>query len=375
MPLLETAQLSHHDTAEARSVSRMDGQGRHVTSGYSRERHLLLTAPKQVALHAGGIPVGPDATPRDAFRAAGADFAVEPRPIAFDRAFGTDEFDFRVISSHKAIVRTDTNRSLGVVGQHYSPVQNEALIQLFEYLREDAQIDNIITLRSGAKIVVTASVAIEGEVKPGDPVRRYLHAFNSHDGTSSFGVFFSDMRMVCANQIAFITGRGARRAHKDGAGLVMRHTRGVQDFAQRLPELINLQNRSFEHDLAQLQPLTTTRLTTEAARAILEATYADKLASPITDKATGKKRDRTFEDLKTERDTIRSHYQGSTGIGIDTSDRSVWNLFQAITQYETHDAGRAKDETERARLRLESLWGGAAADRIARAREACLALV
>jgi hypothetical protein len=50
-------------------------------------------------------------------------------------------------------------------------------------------------------------------------------------------------------------------------------------------------------------------------------------------------------------------------------------LFNAITQFETHDSGRSKDETERARARLESLWGGGASKRIERAREACLALV
>ena len=50
-------------------------------------------------------------------------------------------------------------------------------------------------------------------------------------------------------------------------------------------------------------------------------------------------------------------------------------MFQAISQFETHDAGRAKDDVERARNRLESLWGGQGAERIAKAREACLSLV
>ena len=53
----------------------------------------------------------------------------------------------------------------------------------------------------------------------------------------------------------------------------------------------------------------------------------------------------------------------------------AYGLFQAITQYETHDAGRLKNDTERARARLESLWGGSGAKRIEKAREALLALV
>lgn len=393
---LITNQAIHADTPEALQVSRM--QRHDITSGYSRERHLLLTSPPQISIQAGGTPIGPDATPRQAFAAAGADFTVSAKPLGFDAFAGTpggdavtasaddattgaagDEgttppCDWRSINTHKAMVRDDTHRCLGIVGRNYTPVQQSALITLFDYLREDAQIDNIVTLRHGAKTVVTASLSIEGEVKDGDTIRRYLHAFNSFDGSTSLGVFFSDMRMVCSNQIAYITGRGARKAADAGTGLLMRHTSGVQKFAERLPQLIDLQNRRFEQDLAELRPLTTTRLTTEAARAILEATFADKLATPISDKDSGTKRQRTLEDL-TEIPLIRSHYGKGTGIGIDTADKSVWNMFQAITQNQTHDLGRGATDLDRARARLESLWGGDASKRIARAKQACLSVV
>ena len=377
MTTIATPQTSHRDTAEARAVSSpLMGK---ATTAYARENHLLLANAPQVALQAGGTPVGPDATPRQAFAAAGADFTVASRPLAFDASPASEDdptpsWDWRCVNSHRAIVRTDSNRSLGIVGRGYTPVQNESLIQLFEFLREDSKLDNIVVLDHGRKVFATASIAIEGDVKAGDPIRRYLHAFNSHDGSSSFGVFFSDLRVVCANQLRYISGRGARKAQSQGAGLVMRHTRSVEEFAQRLPQLIDLENARFRRDLAELQPLTTARLSTEAARAVLEATYADKLATPIVDKTSKVKRARTLDDLETELSTIRSHAFGSTGIGIDPSDRSVWNLFQAITQYETHDTGRAKDDLERARTRLESLWGGTASQRIDRAREACLAL-
>lgn len=378
MQTISTPQQVHADTDAARAVSDMGFAHRNkVTTAYARERHLLMGRAPQVAIQAGGTPVGPDATPAAAFAAAGADFVVASRPIGFDIA-PADDLDgpnYAPIATHKAIVRTDTNTPLGVVGRGYTPVQNSALINLFEFLHEDAQIQNIVVLNHGRKIFATATIDIEGEIKEGTTIRRHLHAFNSHDGSSAFGVFFSDLNLVCANQLRFIAGRGARLAASEGAGLVMRHTKSVAAFAQRLPELINLESQRFTRDLAELRPMLTTRLTTEASRAILEATFADKLASPIKDKDTGKPRERTLADLDTEIGRIRSHAFGSTGIGIDPSDRSVWNIFQAITQFETHDAGRAKDSTERARARLESLWGGTSAKRIDRAREACLAAV
>lgn len=371
-----TNQATHSDTPEALAVSNMTWAARNpVTSGYSRERHLLLTAPPQIAVQAGGTPVGPDAPPRLAFAAAGCDFVVSERPLAVNLASPEDDPRWRGIKTHKAIVRDDTKTTLGVVGRSYHPVQNEALINLFEFLREDAELQNIVALDGGRKVFATATINIEGAIREGDIIRRHIHAFNSFDGTTSFGVCFSDMALVCSNQLRYISGRGARKAKAEGQGLVLRHTAQVKQFVDKLPQLINLQQQTFQQDLAALRPLLTTRITPEAARAVLEATYADKLANPVVDKETKEKRERTLADLEaTDIAQIRSHAFGSTGIGIDPAERSLWNLFQAITQHETHETGRARDAVEAARVRLESLFGGAASQRIDRAREACLAL-
>lgn len=382
MSTITTEQATHRDTTAAREVSsNLTGK---VTTAYARDKHLLMGRAPQVAVQAGGTPVGANATPRQAFAAAGADFTVEKRPIAFGTPLpGHPEneqlFSFgspASIPGFRAVIRTDTNTALGVMGRDYTPVQNDSLIQLFEFLHEDARLDNIVAINGGRKIFATATIDVQGEVSEGDTIRRYLHAFNSFDGSSGFGVFFSDLRVVCANQLRYISGRGARLARDAGQGLVMRHTRSVEEFAANLPRLINLESARFHQDLTELRPLTAPRsLTSEGARAILEATFADKLAQPIKDKETGKPRARLLADLDNEVAAIRSHAFGETGIGIDTSDRSIWNLFQAITQYETHDTGRATDAVDRARTRLESLWGGTSAKRIERAREACLALV
>lgn len=360
----------HRDTAEALAVSRpLIGK---ATGSYGREAHLLLTP----AAAAGATGIDPNATPRHAFRLAGADFSVESRPIAFDRAAGTPADvngpDWRPVASHKAIVRTDLNRTLGIVGKNYTPIQNEALLNLFEYLREDAQIENIIVLNGGAKVVVSASIAVEAEVREGDTIRRYLHAFNGHDGGTALGVFFSDLRLVCANQLRFITGRGSRSATRAGEGVRARHTSGGADLAKKLPQLIDLQQQRFRREVEELQLMLPVRVTPEAANHILTATFSDKLAKPVkVERGSDETRERTLSDLP-EVETIRSHFARGTGIGIDPRELSVYNLFQATTQWASHDAGRAKDDVERARTRLEALWGGTLSQRIDRCRTACL---
>lgn len=318
---------------------------------------------------AGGTLITERLSAAEAFKVAGADFKVAKTVVQYTVPEASES---RVTKDHCAIVRQDTGDLLGIMGANYTPVQNDALIMLFDYLRENVEIDNILTIRNGRKVFVTARCGIEGEVTQGDKIRRYLHAFNSFDGSSAFGVFFSDVRLQCANQLSYLCSRGARAAVNDGAGLVMRHTRSVERFAQSLPQLINVEQQKFEKDLDKLRPLTTIKLTGEHAKSVLEHTYSDDLARPITDKDTGKKRPRVLSDLP-QLEVIRSHFSGQTGFGVN-NDMSAWSLFQAITQYESHDAGRLKDSTERARARLESLWGGPGAKRIAKAREACLAL-
>lgn len=311
------------------------------------------------------------ASASEAFEIAGLNWTADKRPIFYMGADGPLES-----TEHCSIVRSDNSTLLGIHGAGYTPVQNSALINLLDYLREDINLETVLSIRQGRRVYATAAINTEDEVVPGDRVRRYLHLFNSHDGSSGFGVFFSDVRLACANQLNYLTGRAVGAATRDGAGLRRKHTASVTQFAEQLPQLIDIERRTFARSIDDLRTLTRVRLTPEIARRVLEATYADKLSAPIRDKSTGDKRPRTLNDLP-EIERIRSHYSGGTGLGIRDIpgiSGTAYALFNAITQNATHDTGRATNETERARARLESLWGGASAKRIERAREACLAL-
>lgn len=376
---------THADTAEALAVSNMRGlrTTNKITAAYAREKQLLLGhAP--TAVEAGGTPVYGH-TPREAFRLAGADFAVESRPMAFlGRSPGIapedDPHCWQSTSLCQAIVRTDTNQMIAQVGPKYHPLQQQYMVDLFSYLHEDVTLDNIVQIRNGAKVVATASINVTGTV--GDTkVCRFLHAGNSFDGSTKFFVYFSDMMWVCANQISFIMGKGARKAANAGNGIALRHTASAEETAKQLPRLIQMQEQQFAESLEALQPLASTRLTPEAANTILRHTFSDKLAKPIpVERGSSELRERQLGDLF-EVECIRSHYSGATGIEIQHG--TVWGLFQAITQNQSHDFARSdsgkgkmteKQKMTAARARLEQLWGGQADARIQRAKEACLAV-
>jgi len=343
-----------------------DGQGPMVYGRYKEAGYKVEPLVDKL-----GTRITENVSGTEAFRIAGLDWQAEKREAFFMGADGPV-----LAPDHCSIVRSDNNQLMHLAGKGYTPVQHTAIADLFNFLSGEIEIENVLSIRQGKKVYATASIKAEGEVVPGDRVRRYIHAFNSHDGSCSFGVFFTDVRLACANQLAMLTKAESRNREADGQGLRMKHTKSVTEFAQRLPQMIDLERQTFNRQLEGLRDLSGIPLTAELAKRVLEMTFADKLATPITDKESKEKRQRLLSDLP-EYGIIREHCNGGSGLGMDMPGvrGTVYGLFNGITQCLTHDGGKSKNATERNRARLESLWGGSASKRIETAREACLQLV
>jgi len=344
----------------------LDGKGPAVYGRYKEAGYKVEPLVDKL-----GTRITENVSGTEAFRIAGLDWQAEKREAFFMGADGPE-----IAPDHCSIVRSDNNQLMHLAGKGYTPVQHTAIADLFNYLSGEIDIENVLSIRQGKKVYATASIRAEGEVVPGDRVRRYIHAFNSHDGSCSFGVFFTDVRLACANQLGMLTKVESRNREADGQGLRMRHTKSVTEFAQRLPQMIDLERQTFNRSLEGLRDLAGIPLTAELAKRVLEMTFQDKLAKPIRDKDSKEMRDRKLNDLP-EYSLIREHCYGSSGLGMDMAgvQGTVYGLFNGITQCMTHDGGKSKNNTERNRARLESLWGGAASKRIEAAREACLQLV
>ena len=362
--------LSSGNTVSASYAA--DGRGPAVYGRYKADGFMVNPLMHQI-----GKPVGSDLSPSEAFRAAGLDWTAQKGLLYYPGPDGEPVPS----TEHCTITRSDNNQLLGVHGKGYTPIQQTAMIKVFEYLGDKAKIENILSIRDGRKVYATASIDIEEEVVPGDRVRRYLHIFNSHDGSSSFGAFETDIRLLCANQLTHLMGRAFSNALESGQGLRMKHTQKVEQFAEALPQRIAEARKGFKKEIQQFRDMSRIQLRgndrahAEAVVRVLQATYSDKLAAPIRDKDTGEKRERRITDLA-DVEFVLNHFRGSSGIGMELTgvQGTAWGLFNAITQHECHDTGRSLDQTERCRARLESLWGGQAAKRIDRARQACLAL-
>ena len=168
------------------------------------------------AWHGQGVVTEGTLPAREAFETADALFTVETRPLYYL----SDEMD-GMPTEHFAVVRTDNNGLLGLVSKQYEIVQNDSLLRMAEFIREEVDMDCVIVLSNGAKVCFTATLrGAETDIVPGDTVKRRIVGYLGHDGKTGCGAKFTNIRVVCQNTLtAAMQDGGARSSitHKNGA--------------------------------------------------------------------------------------------------------------------------------------------------------------
>ena len=174
------------------------------------------------AWHGGGVVTEGTLPAREAFETADALFTVEKRELFFPRATSEpeDEQLWQPTESF-AVVRTDTQALLGVVSKQYEIVQNDSLLRMAEFIREEVDMDCVIVLSDGAKVCFTATLkGAATDIVPGDTVKRRIVGYLGHDGKTGCGAKFTNIRVVCQNTLTAALGESGAHSsitHKNGA--------------------------------------------------------------------------------------------------------------------------------------------------------------
>jgi phage/plasmid-like protein (TIGR03299 family) len=103
---------------------------------------------------------------------------------------------------------TGQAESLGVVGDAYTPLQNEDHADFLNTLADQsgAVFDTAGSLRGGRQVFITMKLPETLTVGGIDSIDLNIAALNSHDGTSSFRILITPVRVVCANTQAAAIG-------------------------------------------------------------------------------------------------------------------------------------------------------------------------
>ena len=176
------------------------------------------------AWHGMGVVTDGTLPAREAFETADALFTVEKRELFYPTEPGDDLAEPCPSINHQAhfaVVRTDTQALLGVVSKQYEIVQNDSLLRMAEFIREEVDMDCVIVLSDGAKVCFTATLrGAETDIVPGDTVKRRIVGYLGHDGKTGCGAKFTNIRVVCQNTLTAALGESGAHSsitHKNGA--------------------------------------------------------------------------------------------------------------------------------------------------------------
>ncbi|MDP8205121.1 MAG: DUF932 domain-containing protein [Candidatus Electryonea clarkiae] len=204
----------------------------------------------------------------------------------------------------------------GVVSNDYRLIPNADVVQVAEDILKQSQLEynDHQTMFDGKRFRRRYVVnQLQGEVRVGDTVAVVMDARNSYDGSSTFGLEFNAMRLVCSNglQISFMLG-----------GFRFKHW-GDRDFESEMlnasENLLKVQNR-----MQVVMPLLT-EMTRKRIKRVDIQQFFQEAKLPITVQA------KIFNSI--EEDNRWMLYQAATDVLTKQESFSAENLNRRVSQY------------------------------------------
>lgn len=226
-----------------------------------------------------------------------------------------------------ATVRTNpvdgTSNVLGVVGNSYTVIQNEEHAELLNTLVDEsgAHFETAGALRGGSQVFLSMKLPQHIEIQTEGVVDRtdlYLVAMNSHDGSSSFRLLVTPVRVVCAN-----TARAALGAAK--SQFAIQHTRNAKRNIQLAREALGMTFTYAEEFERQMQALQGKPVRESEAEEILRRAFGFDPAP-----ATIRTENNQLEKIGS---VMRIWKQEPTNVG---ARQTAYGLFNAVTEYVDH---------------------------------------
>ena len=132
-------------------------------------------------------------TAEEALDSAGLNWEAQPIKLLGENGVS--------IPDHRAIMRSDNNGIIGVVGSRYLPLQNSFGFSFFDTVcqQHNAKYDKAYVIDGGHKVILEATVNGPITIRKGDEVHRKIRLINTFDGSSPFMAQFSVWRQICKN--------------------------------------------------------------------------------------------------------------------------------------------------------------------------------
>jgi phage/plasmid-like protein (TIGR03299 family) len=240
----------------------------------------------------------------EALEKSGLAWSVEQQPLITGSGISVD--------SHKAVLRGDNNKIIGIVGRNYEPVQNTIAFAFFDVIAEKygATYEYAGIIKDGRRVFLQAKLGNSFEAAAGDQVDSYITMVNAHDGTSSIHAFLTPIRLFCQNQLI--------RAIKSATtNIRLRHTSNVNDRFKEAMQVFNMSTEAF-------------LLFEEKAKILAQKVVDMQMVETFLKKIvpeSGSTR------AKNQREKIENLFENGRG----NRGQNAWELYNAAVEYVDHE--------------------------------------
>lgn len=205
-------------------------------------------------------------------------------------------------------------QALGVVGSRYTPVQNSEAFAFLNDLSDEsgAVFETAGSIDNGKKVFMSMKMPKDMLIGGVDKIDTYLLAWNTHDGSSSFTVAVTPIRVVCQNTLTMAI-------KKAESSFSLRHTPKVSGKVQAARDTLNLTYRYVEEFEKEAEMLIAQSMTDKEFKLIVEKMI------PIDEES---ERARNLAD--TARDTMLALWKAPTQENVAGTK---WAAYNAIVEY------------------------------------------
>lgn len=262
-------------------------------------------------------------TAKEAIVEAGLDWEVTLNKIATVQNLdpGLDLYrDTNLIKNYKAVTRIPDNKTLGIVGNRYLPIQNKEAFSFLDSLVEDNSLrfHTAGSLKGGKKIWLLGKIG-SFEVVPNDKVDQYLFLFNSHDGWGSLRTLFTPIRVVCANTAQLVLEQNR------GQGVTIRHTGDLQKKKLEAQNILGIAKIAY----ARYEEFTSYLVNLQIDSIKLNNILNQIIPDPKEENKTS----RILNSRVNKRNEIINLFENGIGQDIPGVQGTGWALYNAITEH------------------------------------------
>ena len=224
-----------------------------------------------------------------------------------------------------AIMRTDTEKVLGIHGTNYDPYQNHELMELLHQIggQTGLQVHSVGLFKGGAKIwfqLKSADLSLNG-----DTIKGYLSGFNSFDGSSSLGFGNSTFTVSCEN--SWWT---AYREVKTK----LRHSASMRPKIEVMLANIDIVLEQEQKLLREITMLSETAMTETQKDLVTTLLFNLDEEEYLNEHELSTRKKNQLEDFRTDLRTEIAH-----------KGDNLWGLFSGVTRYTTHSM-KSTDNSE-----------------------------